>query len=176
MKLLDDSVQELLLKIPEEVNKHVVKDEITNQRLKRALFNDYPIIHVIPLSGRIATILYDFTGKKIHEIVVHSIYYSLVILLTHKCNSNLYGKYTELNNVSFLTIMVICLSEILYIIGKFDFLEKNKTPEMREKELAKEKKLEIKKMKIEKKENKKKEIEKKENKKKEIEKKEIKKK
>ncbi|GAW84414.1 variable surface protein [Plasmodium gonderi] len=145
MKLLDECVQELLLDLPEKLDKHVVKDEITNKTLERAIFKDYPIIHVIPLSRRIAVILYDFTGKKIHEIAVHSLYNSLVIILTHKCNSNLYGKYTELNNVAFLTIVVICLSQILYNIGKFDFLKKYETPEMREKELAKERKWEIKK-------------------------------
>ncbi|GAW84069.1 variable surface protein [Plasmodium gonderi] len=145
MKLLDECVEELLLDLPRKLDKNVVKDEITNETLKSALFKDYPIIHVIPLSRRIATILCNYTGKKIHEIAVNSIYNSLVIILTHKCNSNLYGKYTELNNVAFLTIMVICLSQILYIIGKFDFLKKYETPEMREKELAKEKKWEIKK-------------------------------
>ncbi|GAW84369.1 variable surface protein pseudo gene [Plasmodium gonderi] len=145
MKLLNECVEELLLDLPEKLDKHVVKDEITNKTLERALFKDYPIIHVIPLSRRIATILYDFTEKKIHEIAVHSTYNSLVIILTHKCNSNLYGKYTELNNVAFLTIVVICLSQVLYNIGKFDFLKKYETPEMREKELAKEKKWEIKK-------------------------------
>ncbi|GAW84645.1 variable surface protein [Plasmodium gonderi] len=145
MELLDDCVNGLLLDEPEKFNKHVVKAEMSNKTLERAIFNDYPKLHVIPLSRRIANILYDYTGKKIHEIAVHSIHYSLVIILTHKCNSNLYGMYTELNNIAFLTIVVICLSQVLYNIGKFDFLEKNKSPEMREKELEKEKKLEIKK-------------------------------
>ncbi|GAW84422.1 variable surface protein [Plasmodium gonderi] len=145
MKLLDECIEELLLDIPEKLDKHVVKEKITNKTLERVIFKDYPKLHVIPLSRRIANILYDYTGKKIHEIAVHSIHYSLVIILTHKCNSNIYGKYIELNNVAFLTIVVICLSQILYNIGKFDFLKKYETPEMREKELAKEKKREIKK-------------------------------
>ncbi|GAW84370.1 Plasmodium exported protein, unknown function [Plasmodium gonderi] len=145
MELLDDCVNGLLIDKPEKFNKHVVKTEISNKTLERAIFNDYPKLHAIPLSNNIASILCDYTGKRIKEIALESTNNSLVIILTHKCNSNLYGKYTELNNVAFLTIMVICLSQILYIIGKFDFLDKNKTPEMREKELAKEKKLEIKK-------------------------------
>ncbi|GAW84368.1 variable surface protein [Plasmodium gonderi] len=145
MKFLDECDEELLLDLPEKLDKHIAKDEITNKTLERVLFNDYPIIHVIPLSRRIAIILYKFTGKKIHKIAVHSIYYTLVIILTHKCNSNLCRKYTELNNVEFLTIVVICLSQILYNIGKFDFLKKYETPEVREKELAKKKKWEIKK-------------------------------
>ncbi|GAW84412.1 variable surface protein [Plasmodium gonderi] len=145
MELLDDCVNGLLLDEHEKFNKHVVKAEISNKTLERAIFNDYPKLHAIPLSNKIATILCDYTGKKIHEIALESTNNSLVIILTHKCNSKLYGKYTELNNVAFLTIMVICLSQILYIIGKFDFLDKNKTPQMREKEIAKEKKMEIKK-------------------------------
>ncbi|GAW84413.1 variable surface protein [Plasmodium gonderi] len=145
MELLVDCVNGLLLDEPEKLDKHVVKEKIMNKTLERAIFKDYPRLHVIPLSRRISNILCDYTGKKIHEIAVHSIYYSLVIFLTHKCNSNLYGKYTELNNIAFLTIVVICLSQILYNIGKFDFLEKNKSPEMREKELEKEKKLKLKK-------------------------------
>ncbi|GAW83934.1 variable surface protein [Plasmodium gonderi] len=144
IRSIDYSIKDTIQHHSEKLVKYNLNDIVRNEIIEEILCKDNILIHSIPLYGKISTILYSIFEDINYDIAIKSINISLVSIFTYKYSAYMNNIYSSLYILPFLTIMIICLSQLFYIMGEYEIQKELEHIIVRKKEAIKERKEKLK--------------------------------
>ncbi|GAW84133.1 hypothetical protein PGO_001270 [Plasmodium gonderi] len=119
IKSIDYSIKDVVLGHSEKSDNHNFNEVITKKTIEKMLCKDYILINSTPLSAKLSNTLFSIFEDINNDIAIKSVHFALVIIFTHKYSNSTYGMNKSLDSLIFLTLMITCLSQILYTLGEY---------------------------------------------------------